>query len=186
MKEATRAHVHLHPNDHSNPHAAIRPLARAVLAVAFAATLAACGTPPRPVQAMPAELLDSAVTPENVQQTICRIGYTASATPPDAWSSAAMRRLLLRGGTELAVSGTYVLDRVVPISLGGHATQEANLQLLELSGNRSAPRKRALERRLHQLVCAGKLGLREAQSALYPDWAPAYGRYIEGEGGAAP
>jgi hypothetical protein len=93
---------------------------------------------------------------------------------------------MLRAGIDLATSGTYVLDRVVPIALGGHPTREDNLQLLDLSGNRAASRKQALERRLHQLVCAGKLGLRQAQAALYPDWMTGYSSFIEGEGGRQP
>jgi hypothetical protein len=147
----------------------------------LAAALTACGSAPRPVAGVPDELLDPAVTPDNVQQTICRLGYVASVSPPDAQLANAKRRMMLRAGLDLDVSGTYVLDRAVPISLGGHPSREANLRLQDLSGERNVRRKQALERRLHQLVCASKLGLREAQAAMVPDWLPAYARYIEGE-----
>jgi hypothetical protein len=144
--------------------------------------LAGCGsTPPAAAPGVPQALLDPAVTPDNVQQTICRLGYVESVTPSDAQTANMKRQQLLRAGTELAVSGTYVLDRVVPISLGGHPTHDDNLQLLDLGGNHAAARKQALERRLHQLVCAGKIGLREAQASLVPDWLPAYDRFVLGE-----
>jgi hypothetical protein len=40
--------------------------------------------------------------------------------------------------------------------------------------------KDRLEDRLHELVCAGRLSLPEAQKAIATDWIVAYRRYVEG------
>ena len=152
----------------------------ALLAGALA-LLAGCASKPAPAPqpGVPPEVLKAAVTPETVQQTICVPAYAASVAPSAAVDHSLTMALMQRAGIEQALAGSYVLDRRVPIALGGHPTKAANLQLLEWGGEYGEKRKQALERRLQLMVCEGKLGLREAQAAIYPDWGPAYSRYVD-------
>jgi hypothetical protein len=71
---------------------------------------------------------------------------------------------------------TYRVDHLVPISLGG-SNDVANLWPQPVTGRGSAGTKDALERRLHQLVCAGKVPLATAQRAIAADWSAALDRY---------
>jgi hypothetical protein len=80
------------------------------------------------------------------------------------------------------MAASYVVDHRIPVALGGHPTNPANLQLLELRGDYGAQRKQALERQLWLRVCEAKMGLREAQAAIYPEWGAAYALYVEGQG----
>ena len=41
--------------------------------------------------------------------------------------------------------------------------------------------KDKLENRLHELVCAGRLSLPEAQKAIATDWITAYRRFVESQ-----
>jgi len=157
----------------------MKPSSLALLAAA-AALLAGCASKPAPQQGVPPELLNPAVTPQTLQQTVCVPAYAASVTPTAAADRSTMLEMMQRAGIDQALSGTYVLDRRVPVALGGHPTQAGNLQLLEWGGAYGEQRKQALERRLLLMVCEGKLSLGAAQAAIYPDWGPAYGRYIEG------
>jgi hypothetical protein len=142
--------------------------------------LAACSSnplrsAPRP---MTAEMLNPAVTPENVQKTVCVPAYAASVLPSRAELQRIQLDMMQRAGVDQALAASYVLDHRIPVALGGHPTHAANLQLLELRGEYGAQRKQALERQLWLRVCESKMGLREAQAAMYPDWSPAYGLYV--------
>jgi hypothetical protein len=46
----------------------------------------------------------------------------------------------------------------------------------------SAEKKDDLEHRLCQMVCAGKLDVREAQRLIAEDWTAAYGRFFRARG----
>ncbi|MEW6706775.1 MAG: hypothetical protein AB1430_18150 [Pseudomonadota bacterium] len=149
-------------------------------ALAPLALLAACSSAPRPAAEVPAALLNPSVTPQNVQQTICVPAYAASVMPPEAQLRGVMLEIMQRAGMDPALAGSYVLDHRIPVGLGGHPSERANLQILERGGAYGAQRKQALQRRLLLRVCENKMGLREAQAAMYPEWEPAYGLYVTG------
>ena len=141
--------------------------------------LGACAAFVPPKAGIPAELLNPAVTPETVQQTVCVPAYARSITPPETAMQQQVLNLARGAGLDVGLVPTYVLDRKLPVVLGGHPTHEANLQLIEAGGESGARRKQALERRLMLKVCRGEMGLREAQAAIYPDWAKAYALYVD-------
>ncbi len=154
-----------------------------LLLAALPALLIACASrTPEPPRAIPPELLNPAVTPQTLQQTICVPAYAASITPGGSAAHNQMLAMMQRAGVDPAMASGYVIDRRLPVGLGGHPTNPANLQLLEWAGEHGAQRKQALERRLRLMVCDGKISLREAQAAVYPDWVPSYARYMEGSG----
>jgi len=146
--------------------------------------LAACSSAPSHPAPQPvtAEMLNPAVTPENVQKTVCVPAYAASVLPPEAQLRRLQLEMMQRSGIDQALAASYVLDHRIPVALGGHPTNAANLQLLEQRGERGAQRKQALERRLWLKVCESKMGLGEAQAAIYPDWTAAYSLYVEAQG----
>ena len=72
--------------------------------------------------------------------------------------------------------GRYELDHLIPLELGGDNTA-ANLWPQIYHGADSADVKDHLENHLHDLVCAGKVPLAEAQQAIAGDWAAAAAKY---------
>lgn len=76
-----------------------------------------------------------------------------------------------------ATAGEYELDHRIPLALGGHPRSPQNLDLQRWDGDDGAKAKDRLERRLHQLVCAGKVLLDDARRAIYADWRSAYRTY---------
>ena len=69
---------------------------------------------------------------------------------------------------------------VIPLELGGAPADPRNLwpEPRTSPDGWGADRKDELEFALNQLVCAGRLPLREAQRAMATDWIAAYRRYV--------
>jgi hypothetical protein len=70
---------------------------------------------------------------------------------------------------------TIEIDHIVPLELGG-SNAIANLFPEPGAGPASYHVKDKLENRLHDLVCAGSLGLRAAQRAIGANWEALYRR----------
>lgn len=160
-----------------------------LLSVVVLATLAACNNlptrtePAAPTaeatqQVVPMEALNPDVRQDTIQQTICIAGYTASVRPWTAYTNGVKARLLRERGQTQVSADEYELDHIVPLALGGHPRNLKNLMLQPLEGDDGAKQKDRLERRLQVLVCAGKLLLNDARSAIYFDWQGAYLRYV--------
>jgi hypothetical protein len=73
-------------------------------------------------------------------------------------------------------SGTYELDHLIPLELGGDNVN-ANLWPERASPAQGFHQKDALENTLHDLVCAGSLNLAAAQLAIASNWYAAYVKY---------
>ncbi|HEY6379442.1 MAG TPA: HNH endonuclease [Candidatus Dormibacteraeota bacterium] len=76
-------------------------------------------------------------------------------------------------------SGSYQLDHLIPLELGGDNT-DANLWPEPASPTPGFREKDALENTMHDLVCSGRLDLREAQREMATNWYAAYLRYLGG------
>lgn len=76
----------------------------------------------------------------------------------------------------------YELDHLIPLELGGDNSAR---NLWPELGPDPNP-KDSLENRLHDLVCAGSLGLGSAQHAIATDWVAAYHLFVGPGGGGAP
>jgi hypothetical protein len=127
---------------------------------------------------VPAVALNPDVRQGTIQKTICVPGYTASVRPATSYTNGVKRKLLREGGIAQGSMADYELDHRVPLALGGHPRNLANLALQPWTGENGAKRKDILERRLQALVCANKVGLQAAQSAIYVNWQAAYRRYV--------
>lgn len=121
--------------------------------------------------------LNPAVTPSNIQSTICVAGYTRSVRPPARYTNRIKKRLMRAAGIPLARIHDFELDHIVPLALGGCPRCTANLQMQPWDGPAGAHRKDRLEVKLQCLVCTGQISLHEVQNAIYSDWQAAYHRY---------
>ena len=72
-------------------------------------------------------------------------------------------------------SGT--LEHLVPVSLGG-SNDPDNLFPFHAQGEYTLQAKEQLAAKLHDLVCDGKLSLRQAQDAFKKDWTKSYKQYF--------
>ena len=71
----------------------------------------------------------------------------------------------------------YEVDHFCPLELAG-ANCLQNLWPQPRAGQWGAAKKDHLENVLHQMVCAGKLALAEAQRDIMADWVAAYKKHV--------
>ena len=69
------------------------------------------------------------------------------------------------------------IDHLIPRELGG-ADDVRNLWPQPYGGLCNAADKDRLENRLHKMVCAGEISLKDAQRAIATDWVATYRTYI--------
>jgi hypothetical protein len=92
--------------------------------------------------------------------------------------AALQRKVFAEYGISGAPSRAYEVDYLVTPALGG-ADDIHNLWPHSYSATIwNAQVKDALEDRLHELVCAGRLELREAQQEIAADWIATYRKYF--------
>ena len=123
--------------------------------------------------------IDPAVTQDNIAETICRAGYTRGVRPPEAYTEALKRQQMDEYGYRGEHLRDFEQDHLVSLGLGGHPTDPRNEwpEPWQPADGWGADVKDALELRLHDLVCAGRLPLADAQRAIATDWIAAYRRY---------
>lgn len=111
------------------------------------------------------------VRPDTRATTICKAGWTATIRPPTSQTTPLERRLLA-AYHQPPEPARFELDHLVPLSLGGHPTDVANLwpQLNDRAGGNT---KDDVEGVLQRAVCAGRVPLADAQVAIATDWTTA-------------
>lgn len=100
------------------------------------------------------------------QQVFARYGYTGNDDPrciPDPHG----RKCEIDHDISRELAGADDLDNLWPQSYGGPC---------------NATHKDHLENVLHAKVCAGELGLAEAQDAIRTNWIEAFSRYVDEKG----
>lgn len=125
-------------------------------------------------------LADPVVTQGNLDQTICRSGYSRSVRPPESITEpeklADMRAYGITGSPH-----PYELDHIISLELGGAPNSYRNYYPeLDYSGSHLGfflNPKDHVEDALHRLVCDGKMSLRTAQHDIATNWVEAYHRY---------
>jgi hypothetical protein len=132
-------------------------------------------------------IFESAASAEGPKpKTFLTPGETLPATFPEicrkpdadvivSVSSETSRKVFSEYGIR-ANSSNFEVDYLITPDLGGADTIR-NLWPQPWSAVWNAPVKDSLERRPHQLVCAGKLDLRTAQHDIATDWIGAYKKY---------
>jgi hypothetical protein len=126
-----------------------------------------------------ADLPDLHLTPGNALPVkapeICRPGYAPSALhalSPAQWHQR-RAQVFAAYGIQVQDRDAYVINHLIPLEVGG-SNELANLWPLAKAGSWNAARKAKLTRRLHKLVCSGRLSLQEAQRETVVDWVSAY------------
>ena len=99
------------------------------------------------------------------QQTVCASAHT----PRSGLSSSMKRRIFAAYHIKKKQQPKYVINRLVPISLGG--TNDATNLWPELKSE--AKRKAAQEGAVHTFVCAHLVDLAVAQQAFQSNWKTA-------------
>lgn len=111
--------------------------------------------------------IDRAVTKENIDQTICKSGYTATVRPPVSITSKFKMKTKIWYGMPTNVAGEY--DHLIPLELGG----SSDTRNLWVEPGPIPNPKDKVENRLHKMVCAGSLSLIQAQEEIASDWTTA-------------
>lgn len=176
-------------------------VACAVSAVCAAQDEAAIPQIARPNPELVAGATNPDITQANINETICKRGWTTkSIRPPSSYTSALKRQQLAAYGdtraNDLPATRTrsgkgmrpdlgkcvehsanpacYEEDHLISLELGGHPTSPENLWPEPWFGPWNAKVKDRLENKLHRLVCDGTLSLRDAQKAVATDWVASY------------
>jgi hypothetical protein len=114
--------------------------------------------------------LNPAVRQANIEQTICRSGWTATVRPPERITEAE-KRLSLRAYGDRRPIWDYEYDHFVPLELGGATNDRRNLW--PEPGASPNPKDR-VENYLNRQVCDHQMTLARAQAAIVADWVAIY------------
>ncbi len=113
------------------------------------------------------------VTQATIATTICVSGWTATVRPPTSYTNA----LKVQGITDYGYSDTsladYEEDHYVPLELGGAPRDPNNLWPEPHAGSKNSATKDGVENKLKKAVCAGKVTLAAARTAIRTDWTTA-------------
>jgi hypothetical protein len=128
--------------------------------------------------------VSTAVTPDTVATTICVAGWTATVRPPAAYTSALKVVQIVEYGYGDRSLSHYQEDHLVPLELGGaprdprNLWPEPNVATLPDGTAVGSDKKDDLENYLHTRVCAGTMGLRDAQRLIAGDWVTAWQQLV--------
>ena len=106
---------------------------------------------------------------------ICTADFEASVKPIAKWQ----RDQALERYGKRPEDFTGELDHLIPIALGG-TNDPDNVWPMPPSKTMGPEQKKALDLKLHQLVCDKTLKLKDAQDAIKKDWVKAYAQYVQG------
>ncbi|MDX2008052.1 MAG: hypothetical protein SFU83_22645 [Meiothermus sp.] len=124
-------------------------------------------------------LPNPALTPGDVLitdvRTVCVPGYaqTVRGVP-----EAVKQQVYAEYGIASHRPGEYAVDHLISLELGGSNSIRNLWPESYLSKPLNAHVKDVLERKLHDLVCAGRLSIQTAQQAIAQNWPEAYQKYV--------
>ena len=142
--------------------------------------LAAAGAAPVAAQEQPTPIRpDSVMTPGAVLDVsdtdVCTPGYSKRVRHVTAETK---RAVYAEYGVTVHAPGDYEVDHLISLEIGGSNSIKNLWPESYLTEPWNARVKDKLENRLHRLVCAGTMSLKEAQDAIAKDWIAAYKRYM--------
>ena len=138
--------------------------------------LSSCGLASEglPNKSMTPGVINPEVIQENINETICVVGWTKTIRPSSAYTSNLKARQIAEYGYVDTNKDDYEEDHLIPLSLGGHPRDKRNLWPQPKVTQWNAIRKDRLEKKLHYQVCAQILTLKEAQEKIGTNWVKAY------------
>ena len=107
---------------------------------------------------------------------VCAADFEASVKPMAKWQ----REQALERYGKRPEDFTGDLDHLIPLSLGG-TNDPDNIWPLPSNKDMGPEQKKALDLKLHELVCNKTITLKAAQDAIKKDWVKAYNEYVKGE-----
>ena len=119
-------------------------------------------------------VLNPAITPANMKDTVCKPGWTATVRPPTGWTDKLRNADTMLGHKPLDGE----LDHLISIEDGGAPADPKNLWWMIYADHYGARVKDVLETKVKRLVCAGKMTLPQAQAALSPNWLIGYVQFV--------
>jgi len=121
--------------------------------------------------------IDTTVTQNNIQSTICVSGYTSTVRPSTSYTNKLkVQQIIDYGYTDTNMSD-YEEDHLIPLELGGSPTDPKNLWPEPYNIPNGARVKDRLENLLHKMVCNGSIILAEAQKEIATNWYLYYNNY---------
>jgi hypothetical protein len=124
---------------------------------------------PLPDRACTPGAINPAVTQANIQDTICKVGWTATVRPPTSVTDKFKRQIDQAYGLPTSTQGE--LDHEVSLEIGGAPSDPRNLWVEP--GKIPNP-KDAVENKLNEAVCSGPITLAAAQKAIATSWVTAF------------
>jgi hypothetical protein len=120
--------------------------------------------------------LNTNVSQENLNQTVCVPGFTTKIRPSSNYTN----KLKIQQIHEYGYSDTnpkhYQEDHRIPLSVSGHPTDPHNLWPESLD---NAKQKDVIEHAVHKLLCSGKITLKQAQHVFLNDWNVEYPKLLK-------
>jgi len=135
-----------------------------------------------PIMSVTPGAIDTKITQANINTTICKPNYTATVRPPASYTTKLKTQQLatiykIYNSKTLA---NYEEDHLISLEIGGNPTDSKNLWPQPYAGT-GARIKDQVENKLHDLVCAHKITLKNAQTAIVSNWYEAYKKYVGGK-----
>lgn len=115
--------------------------------------------------------IDHAVTQENLNDTICKSGYTQTVRPPTSYTNNLKKQQIEDYGYEDTDMRNYEEDHLISLELGGSPRDPQNLWPEPHS---SLNEKDKVENYLHSQICSGMLTLIQAQQEITNNWYEMY------------
>ena len=114
-----------------------------------------------------------AVTQADIDQTICRSGWTKTVRPPESYTEPLKYQQMAAYG-EPGSAGNYEEDHLISLELGGSPSSPQNLWP---EPGASPNPKDSVENAANRAVCSGRMTLAAAQQAIATDWI-AFGQQL--------
>ena len=126
-----------------------------------------------------AGVIDTAITQQNIHITVCVKGYAKTVRPPAYYTNKLKKSQIIEYGYTDTNPQHYEEDHLIPLSIGGSATDPQNLWPQPRLSEWNAQKKDILELKIYQLVCDGVVPLNQARLALANHWIDAYKLYLQ-------
>ena len=124
-------------------------------------------------------VVDSAITQDNIQQTVCVKGYTRTIRPPANYTNKLKKQQMREYGYDDTDPKHYEEDHLIALSIGGAASDPRNLWPQPRNSEWGAEKKDQLEKVLYKKVCTQKLQLSQAQYAMATNWIEAWKQHVQ-------
>lgn len=131
-----------------------------------------------PDRALTPGAIDTAVTQNNIQSTVCVRGYTDKVRPDKKYTNRLKHEQLQQYRYADRDVKNYELDHLIPLNIGGNPSDPKNLWPQSRHGEWSAEQKNDLEFVVYKMVCQGEISLHEAQQRMAKDWIEAYQAWV--------